>query len=193
MSADRPLGQTPSQTVGPFFAFALTPVEAGHSWSAVANATMADDTTPGQRIVIEGRVLDGQGAPITDALIELWQADAAGRTVARAGANATFTGFGRSGTGMLDGGMYRFTTIKPGAAAGGAPHIEVILQMRGLLTHLFTRLYFDDEAAANARDAALTHVPAERRHTLTARTHAPGRYVFDIHMQGDDETVFFDL
>ena len=193
MSAEKRLGQTPSQTVGPFFAFALTPVEAGHGWSAVAGSTLADATTPGQRIVVEGRVLDGQGAPITDALVEIWQADAAGRYGGQAGANATFTGFGRCGTGVLEGGLYRFTTIKPGAAKGEAPHINLILHMRGLLTHLFTRIYFGDEAAANASDPLLEQVPAERRRTLIAGPVAPGHYRFDIHMQGDGETVFFDL
>ena len=193
MSAPKRLPQTPSQTVGPFFSFALTPASAGQELSAIASTGLADATTPGERITLEGRVLDGQGAAITDALIELWQVDASGRHAGQPGANTGFSGFGRSGTGVLEGTLDRFATVKPGGANGEAPHVSLILQMRGLLTHLFTRVYFDDEALANDADPVLAQVPAGRRQTLIARTHSLGRYVFDIHMQGDAETVFFDL
>jgi len=144
-------------------------------------------------------VLDGDGKPIDDAMIEISHADSGGKQVgspAEAQA-AGFTGFGRCGTGTDPENRFRFETIKPGAAGPGqAPHIEIIVMMRGLLSHAFTRLYFEDEAQANARDEILAEVPAERRGTLIARREAlPGAavYHFDIRMQGPEETVFFDL
>ena len=188
------LGQTPSQTVGPFFAYGLTPAQYGFRWNSIVGPVMADETIPGQRITVEGQVFDGKGEPIADALIEIWQADAAGRYAAQPGANASFHGLGRCGTGTLAGGLFRFETIKPGAAAAGeAPHLNVIVLMRGLMNHVFTRVYFADESAANASDPVLAEVPADRRQTLVARLVSPGRYRFDIRMQGNDETVFFDL
>lgn len=193
MSGNR-LGQTPSQTVGPFFAYGLTPAQYGYSWTSLAGPVLADAETPGARIRIEGRVLDGAGASIPDALIEIRQADHAGRLAPVAGANAGFSGFGRCGTGVEPGGLYWFETIKPGSTPGaGAPHIAVIVMMRGLLLHAFTRLYFSDEVDANAADPVLQRVPAERRQTLIADLVAPQRYRFDIHMQGERETVFFDV
>jgi protocatechuate 3,4-dioxygenase alpha subunit len=189
-----PLGQTPSQTVGPFFAYALTPAQYGYAWTSLAGPAMADDSTPGTRIRIEGQVLDGAGQPIEDALIEFWQADAAGRYAGRPGANAGFSGLGRCGTGTLGEGRFAFETVKPGVATpGDAPHITVVVQMRGLLLPLFTRLYFDDEGAANAADPLLGEVPADRRATMVATSVGPGVYRFDIRMQGERETVFLDL
>jgi protocatechuate 3,4-dioxygenase alpha subunit len=148
---------------------------------------------------IEGRVLDGVGEPIFDALIELWQADARGRYAHPAdprGSNASFKGFGRFGTGTDPERRFIFDTIKPGRVdASQAPHINVIVLMRGMLLHAYTRIYFSDEAAANAADPVLQRVPAERRRTLVAeRTVQPAGVVYrwDIRMQGPDETVFFD-
>ncbi len=187
--------QTPSQTIGPFFAYGLTPRQYNYPLRDIAGPTIATDETPGNRIRIEGRVLDGAGAPVDDAMIELWQADSQGRYPTPA-TNQSFTGFGRAGTGPDPKKRFIFDTIKPGRVdPRQAPHIGVILFMRGLLVHLYTRIYFDDEATANATDPALSAVPPERRHTLiAARTDTPSGvvYRFDIRMQGPDETVFFD-
>jgi len=187
------LPQTPSQTVGPFFAYGLVPEQYGYPWVSIAGPDMAVDDAPGQRITIEGQVLDGEGRPVVDAMIEIVQADAEGRGGADPARNARFAGFGRCGTGVLEDGFYRFRTIKPGtASAGEAPHVDIVVFMRGLLLHVFTRLYFEGEAA-NENDPVLTQVPAERRSTLMAREVRPGVWRFDIRMQGDAETVFFDV
>jgi protocatechuate 3,4-dioxygenase alpha subunit len=194
------LKQTPSQTVGPYFAYGLTAPQYGYPFTGLASDQIADETVAGERIRISGRVFDGAGATIPDALIEIWQADAEGRYAhpsdGRA-SNQRFRGFGRYGTGTDPEHRFFFDTIKPGSVDGNqAPHISVIVFMRGLLTHAYTRLYFSDEADANARDPVLLTVPAGRRRTLIARREAAPaatRYQFDIHMQGDDETVFFDV
>jgi protocatechuate 3,4-dioxygenase alpha subunit len=185
------LPQTPSQTVGPYFAYGLVALQYGYPHLSVAGSEVAAPHTPGELISLEGRVLDGAGVPIEDALVEIWQADANGNYQA-----ADFPGFGRFGTGTVAGNFFRFQTIKPGAVAGQAPHICLVVFMRGLLSHLYTRLYFVDETTANAADPVLGTVPAERRATLLAeRIAGPGLpgYRFDIHMQGTAETVFFDV
>jgi protocatechuate 3,4-dioxygenase alpha subunit len=194
------LKQTPSQTVGPYFAFALTPEQYGSSFAGIAGGTLVGSDTDGERIRIEGRVIDGEGHSISDALIEIWQADAQGRYAHPAdprSSNASFQGFGRVGTGTAPDNRFVFETVKPGSVDGiQAPHVNVILFMRGLLLHAYTRVYFSDETAANAKDPVLASVPAERRDTLIARREqTPGGvvYRFDIHMQGRDETVFFDV
>jgi protocatechuate 3,4-dioxygenase alpha subunit len=198
------LRQTPSQTVGPFFAYALTAEQYGYPYDSLMNHRLVSPDTPGQRIVVTGQLWDGAGAPISDAVIECWQADAQGhyRTTPIEENTAThadrgFLGFGRMGTGTLPGYQFQFTTLKPGSTGeGSAPHINVMLMMRGSLRNLYTRLYFADEPEANAQDALLNAVPTERRGTLLAhRKEVNGeiRYVFDIHMQGPDETVFFAL
>jgi protocatechuate 3,4-dioxygenase alpha subunit len=182
---------TPFQTVGPFFHLAL-PFANGD--------VLSGEETGGQRIAIEGTVRDGAGAPITDALVEVWQADANGRyrhpDDARAGdVDPAFDGFGRAST---DGsGRFSFATIKPGRvpAPGGrlqAPHVLVGILARGILTRLVTRIYFEDEPA-NDEDPILELVPADRRATILARREAEGAYRFDIRVQGDGETVFFDV
>jgi protocatechuate 3,4-dioxygenase, alpha subunit len=191
--------QTPSQTVGPFFAFGLTPEQYGYEFASIAGGSLVEGETPGQRICIEGRVFDGQGEAIPDAMIEIWQADEQGRYAHPAdprGSNVGFKGFGRTGTGTDAEARFIFDTIKPGSVDGEqAPHINVVVFMRGLPLHAFTRLYFSDEDAANARDPVLATVPAERRRTLIATrdNSADGAvYRFAIRMQGPDETVFFD-
>jgi protocatechuate 3,4-dioxygenase alpha subunit len=193
-------GITPSQTVGPFFGFALTPKD--YDWNAAIGNDLVTPDASGERIRIDGRVLDGDGAPVGDAVVEIWQADAAGRYAhpadRRALPNAAFKGFGRAGTDHD--GRFSFATIKPGAVAGPegklqAPHIAVVVLSRGMLTHVFTRIYFADEAA-NAADPVLALVPPDRRPTLIARREdRDGQpvYVFDIRLQGDGETVFFDI
>lgn len=194
-------GITPSQTVGPFFAYGLTP-NRKYDWKDTFSNDLVTPDASGERIRIEGRVFDGDGKPIVDSMLEIWQADAQGRYASpadkRAPANASFKGFGRVGT---DGdGGFCFTTIKPGAVPGPdgsmqAPHVLLAIFARGMLRQSYTRIYFSDEAA-NADDPILALVPAERRATLIAAravTDGQAVYRFDIHMQGDDETVFFEV
>ena len=190
--------QTPSQTVGPFFAYGLVARQYGYPDSQVADGELVRENTPGPRIRLSGRVLDGEGAPIPDALVEIWQADAAGRYPGHDSRdNSGFTGFGRQGTGSGPDCRFNFLTVKPGRLDGRqAPHINIILFMRGLLTQVHTRAYFSDEAAANAQDPVLASVPAARRHTLVAERDPRAQealYRLDIRMQGRDETVFFDF
>jgi protocatechuate 3,4-dioxygenase alpha subunit len=200
---------TPSQTVGPFFAYGLTP-DGRNKWDPngtySSKETIGDNLiTPdaiGQKIRIDGCITDGDGKPINDAMIEIWQADSQGRYAHARGneprPNAKFTGFGRSATDKN--GVFSFDTIKPGAVAGPngkpqAPHIVVCIFSRGMLRQVYTRLYFSDEVA-NAADAILALVPADRRGTLIAHKQPQGGaplYRFDIRVQGDNETVFFDI
>lgn len=196
-------GQTPSQTVGPFFAYGLVPEQYNYSFASVADGNMVDDTTEGQRIRILGHVYDGAGDLVPDALIEIWQANAHGRYNHPADdrkdnlLDPNFKGFGRTGTGTTPDNRFVFDTIKPGSVDGEqAPHLNVIVLMRGMLLHAYTRIYFSDEGKANAADTLLSSVPEDRRETLIATrdVELPGRvYRFDIHMQGDRETVFFDV
>src|SRR5688572_14540417 len=156
------LRQTPSQTVGPFFSFGLAPEQYGYNFRSIAGSAVADDGTAGTRIRIVGRVFDGEGQPLNDALIEIWQADAEGRYAHPAdprSSNAAFKGFGRTGTGTDPESRFVFDTVMPGSVAGQAPHINVIVLARGMLNHLYTRLYFEDQAEANARDPILQSVP----------------------------------
>ena len=181
---------TPSQTIGPFFGV-LVP-ERGALLMAAPEAS-------GPRVVVTGVVRDGRGAPVPDALVEVWQADAGGRwnhpdDLRAAGLGAAFGGFGRIHTDASGG--FTIETIRPGAAPGPdgasqAPHLLIGLFARGLLTRLVTRIYFDDEAA-NEQDPVLRRVPAARRSTLVAARRG-GRYCFDIVLQGPRETVFFDV
>ena len=194
------LKQTPSQTVGPFFSFGLAPEQYGYAFSSLAGSRLADAATAGTRIRITGRLFDGEGTALNDALIEIWQADAEGRYAHPAdprSSNAGFTGFGRVGTGTDAQKRFIFDTVMPGTTADGeAPHVSVIVFARGMLNHLYTRLYFDDQPDANARDRVLQGLPADRRATLIARRdrQAPEPvYIFDIRLQGDNETVFFDV
>lgn len=193
-------GQTPSQTVGPFFAYAMTPEQYGYTYPPIAGPDLADDTTEGERIRLVGQVFDGAGAVIEDAVIEIWQADSQGRYAHPAddrGANVAFTGFGRMGTGTDPASRFIFETVKPGAPGDGqAPHVSIIVFSRGLLSHVYTRAYFSDEDASNAADPVLQSVPEARRGTLIAMREETATgivYRFDIRMQGDEETVFFDV
>jgi protocatechuate 3,4-dioxygenase, alpha subunit len=193
----KPSGITPSATVGPFFKYGLTPAGT-YAWSDTFPTTTVTADAAGERIVIEGRILDGDDCGVPDALIEIWQADSAGRYAhprQGGGANSAFRGFARTDT--LKDGTYRVETIKPGRVAGAAgavqaPHILVAVFARGMLRHLYTRIYFADEAAANATDPVLALVPVDRRPTLLA-TRAAGSFHHDIRIQGGAETVFFDL
>ncbi|WP_347558175.1 protocatechuate 3,4-dioxygenase subunit alpha [Robbsia sp. KACC 23696] len=194
-----PLKQTPSQTVGPFFAYGLTPTQYNYGFDSLFTPVIAQPTARGEHITITGQVFDANGAPIVDALLEFLQPDSEGRYIGtpQEASETGFSGFGRVGTGTDPKARYTIETLKPGVAtAGDAPHINVIVLMRGVLLHAFTRIYFDDEAAANEKDPVLNMVPAARRATLVAKTEAVSgkkTYRFDIRMQGDGETVFFDL
>jgi protocatechuate 3,4-dioxygenase, alpha subunit len=194
-------GITPSQTVGPFFKYGLTP-GGKYDWNDAFTSNLVTPDVSGERIRIEGRVFDGDGQPVPDAMLEVWQADAQGRFVdpqdKRALPNAAFRGFGRCGTD--ENGAYAFDTIKPGEVPDPdgkpqAPHILLAVFARGMLRHLYTRIYFGDEAA-NAADPVLAIVPAERRSTLiAARESGNGNalYRLDLRLQGDNETVFFEV
>ena len=193
------LKQTPSQTVGPFFAYGLSPEQYGYDLTSLFTPVLAQPHAAGEHIRINGQIFDGNGQSVLDAIVEISQVDSNGQPVkAQVDVEAKgFTGFGRCGTGTLPGNHFEFATVKPGSVGEGqAPHINVCVTMRGLLVHTFTRIYFDDEAAANARDAVLASVPEARRGTLVAKRSVDGcgvGYRFDIRMQGEAETVFFDL
>lgn len=201
MTTTSQLKQTPSQTVGPFFAYGLTPTQYGYDLKSLFTPVLAQSNAKGEHIRITGQVFDGAGNAVMDAMVEIAQPDGSGQPITSlADAEARgFTGFGRCGTGTLAQSHYEFFTVKPGAVAGQAPFINVCVTMRGLLVHTFTRIYFDDEAEANSKDAVLASVPAERRSTLVSQrdmTGAGAVYRFDIRMQDSaagKETVFFDL
>ena len=200
MNSEHKSSQTPSQTIGPFFAYGLTPSQYGYPFTDIANCTVVTPDIDGERIRIEGCVLDGNDAVVSDAMIEIWQADASGHYAQPNDStrkNTEFTGFGRTGTGTDPESKFVFDTIKPGVLDDKqAPHINVVVFMRGLLTHVYTRMYFDDEAAQNDKDPVLNSVPTSRRHTLVARretTQTGTVYRFNVHMQGENETAFFDV
>ncbi len=192
---------TPSQTVGPFFAIGLP-------WP---DGPQVVPEGTGGAIVITGRVLDGAGEPVPDALVETWQAApdgsfahpddprarSAGPEEASADPAPPFRGFGRCPTGP--GGEYRIVTLRPGPLPGGdgrteAPHLDVSVFARGLLDRVVTRIYFADEEEANAADPVLSALPEpSRRDTLIAAPGGPGEFRFDIRLQGEAETVFFDV
>lgn len=187
---------TPSQTVGPFFSYALTP-NGRYALTDLVTDDLTTDDLAGARIRIVGQVLDGDGASVTDAMIEIWQADPQGRygSGQAPSSNARFKGFGRSAT--EDDGRFAFTTVKPGRVPGPtavaqAPHINLGVFARGVMRRLFTRLYFDDEGAANRDDPILALVPEDARHTLIAKRGGDALYTFDIRLQGVNETVFFE-
>ena len=191
-------GLTPSQTVGPFFAYGLVS-DGAYDWPDAFSHNLVTADASGERIRIVGNVFDGNGAAVPDAMLEIWQADSQGRfndpRDSRTAANASFKGFGRTGT--TPGGGYTFETIKPGPVPGPdgapqAPHVLMAVFARGMLLHLFTRIYFEGEAA-NADDAVLAQVPAERVATLIAKREPDGAFRFDIHLQGEKETVFFEV
>lgn len=189
------LPQTPSQTIGPYFAYGLTAVQYGYGFSSVIDNNIVTEAADEAVIYITGNVYDGNGNTIHDAMVELWQADAKGDYVKEYLPKLSFKGLGRYGTGTDAQHRFVFKTVKPGAAAGQAPHIHLMVFMRGSLHMLYTRIYFEDEAA-NENDPLLLSVEPERRATLVAaKTNNTTRqeYCFNIHMQGEKETVFFDL
>ena len=210
MIPDSYLLETPSQTAGPYVHIGLIPRQAGFDiFENNLGEQMAGPGAKGERVRIEGRIFDGAGGLVRDALIEAWQADANGRHPHPAdkqeGAppDPAFRNWGRTGT-DFETGLWFLDTIKPGPVAGRhghtrmAPHVSLWVVSRGINLGLSTRLYFADEEAANAADPVLNIIdPPERRRTLLARREArPGgaaAYVLDIRLQGPDETVFFDI
>ena len=200
MNHRSPLLQTPSQTIGPFFSFSLTPEQYGYPFSSLTGAQVAIGTG-NKPLQIEGQIFDGAGDRIPNAFIEIWHADDKGRYAHPADPrqpNTNFIGYARAGTGTEPGAIFRFQTLKPGPVdPHQAPHISVCLSMPGLLNHLYTRIYFEDEIQANARDPVLLSVPEKRRETLLAQCVPSSQecvvYHFDIHLQGTQETVFFDI
>lgn len=172
--------QTPSQTVGPYFAYGLTPEQYIYDFKSLVGNEMINPIDHEEAITVTGKVFDGQGVVIPDAMIELWQND---------GQNQLF---GRFGTGTDAHSRFIFYTIKPVSVNGQAPYITVIIFMRGQQVHSYTRIYFSDEAELNSKDEVLNSVPDDRRHTLIAQKKG-STYEFNIYMQGDNETVFFDI
>ena len=180
-----------SQTIGPYLRIGL-------EWMQVED--MAPKGVAGERVSIRGRVVDGNGKPVNDAAVEIWQANSHGRYAHPEDKQdkpleKAFRGYGRSLTD--DDGAFRFNTIKPGRVPGPdgklqAPHLTVTIFMRGLLKHLQTRIYFPDDPA-NAEDPILALVPAERRSTMIARRSADGALEWSAVLQGKSETVFFDF
>lgn len=187
------LRATTSQTVGPFFRIGL-------EWLNRDN--LVGEGVSGERVTIQGRILDADGIPVPDAMVEIWLANAHGKYAHPEDTQSKplepgFTGYGRIPTNSE--GVFRFTTIKPGSVPGPdgndqAPHIVVSIFMRGLLKRLITRMYFPDEPR-NAGDYVLNLVEAERRSTLIAKRVSgdPGILEWDVALQGPDETVFFEL
>ena len=187
--------QTPSQTVGPFYSLGL---------SRDPMNRLAADATRGEKIRIEGQVFDGDGKPVSDAMIEIWQANAYGRynhpdDKQEKPLDPNFKGWGRCGTDKT--GLFAFETIKPGPVPGGdgtvqAPHINVTVFARGMLVHAYTRIYFGDEGANDADPVLLSIRNQARRSTLIAGRQDKNDkrvYRFDIRLQGENETVFFDI
>ena len=184
---------TAHQPIGPFYHFALTPGwEAGDRSAGI----MAGPDTQGERITLRIRLLDRDAGPVTNGMIELWQADANGKYNHPADKqpgtpDPNFHGFGRLATD--EAGLCIFETVKPGRVESQAPHIDVTIFAPGLLRPVITRFYFEGDAA-NASDQVLNLVPSERRPTLLARAAAEaGTWHFDIYLQGPCETVFFDV
>ncbi|MEM8850777.1 MAG: protocatechuate 3,4-dioxygenase subunit alpha [Pseudomonadota bacterium] len=177
--------ETPSQTAGPYVHIGCVPSFAGlDGMYGGADLGARMGPLPGPGIVFTGRVLDGDGAPLTDALVEIWQADAAGRY----GPDAR--GWGRQPT-DAETGQFRFETVKPGPAGGQAPHLLIWIVARGINLGLTTRAYFADEADANAADPVLIQA-GDRAETMVAQA-IQGGYHLDIHLQGEAETVFLDV
>ena len=198
------LKETASQTAGPYVHIGLAPGAAGFE---IFHNQLGDDiagpNAAGTRITVTGCVFDGTGAPVKDVLIESWQANAAGIHASpndprHAEVEPGFRGWGRI-VPDFETGVFSFDTVKPGRVMGRngrpmAPHISLWLVARGINIGLQTRLYFADEAGANAEDPVLNLIEqAHRRETLLATAERPGHYRFDIHLQGDRETVFFDI
>lgn len=188
--------QTPSQTVGPFFSYGLTPRQYDYEHEDLATGDLLKSDPSGEKIIITGTIYTGDGQEMKHAVVESWQADSSGK-YAEIILKDNFSGFSRVGTGRGEDPRYRIRTVKPGRVdEEQAPHLALTIFSRGLMHHVFTRLYFSDEEEANAMDPLLNQLPVERRQTLIAQR-VEGEdgivYQFDIHMQGDRETVFLEF
>ena len=197
------LKESPSQTAGPYVHIGCMPNFTGiEMYGGDLGTSMKTGPVQGEEITIKGTIFDGMGAPMRDAMIEIWQPDAAGlfpsANEVRGKADPNFTGWGRS-PGDMETGEYTFETVKPGAVPMPdgrmqAPHITVWIVARGINIGLQTRAYFEDESAANAADPILARIEHQARvSTLLARKEGAGLYRFDIHIQGPIETIFFDI
>ena len=186
------LKETPSQTAGPYVHIGCTPNFAeitGVFEKDLGSGPLVNDKTRGERITIRGRVIDGTGTPLRDAMVEIWQADPDGRY------DSSFHGFGRCATDAE--GRYRFVTLRPGAVPGPgnstqAAHVVISIFARGLMKGLMTRAYFAGDLRL-AEDAVLALVPAPRRGTMIATPAGGGEWRLDIRLQGEGETVFLDV
>lgn len=197
------LRESPSQTAGPYVHIGCTPNFAGIDiYGGDLGTVMKTGPVKGQEITVKGAVFDGTGTVLRDAMVEIWQADAAGlypsANETRGAADPNFTGWGRS-AGDMDTGEFTFETVKPGQVPWPdgrmqAPHITVWIVARGINLGLQTRLYFEDATEANAVDPILSRIEHQNRvPTLLAKLEQDGSYRFDIHLQGPHETIFFDI
>ncbi|MBB3145820.1 protocatechuate 3,4-dioxygenase alpha subunit [Phyllobacterium trifolii] len=197
------LKETPSQTAGPYVHIGCTPnfCEITGVYENDLGISMVNDKTLGERITLRGRVFDGTGTPLRDALLEIWQADSKGLynspSELRGTADPNFTGWGRCPTDM-ETAEYRFETVKPGQVPFKdgrmmAPHVTVWIVARGINIGLQTRVYFDDEKEANDKDPILQRIEHRNRVPTLIAKRDGSSYVFDIYLQGDKETIFFDV
>lgn len=197
------LQESPSQTAGPYVHIGCMPNFAGIDiYGADLGAQMKTGAVQGQEIIISGVIYDGTNTPLRDVMIEIWQPDAAGlfpsANETRGTPDPNFTGWGRA-PGNMDTGEFRFDTVKPGAVPYPdgriqAPHITAWIVARGINIGLHTRIYFEDEAQANATDPILSRIEFPNRiPTLLAKKTGEGAYRFDVYLQGPNETIFFDI
>ncbi|MBB4567122.1 protocatechuate 3,4-dioxygenase subunit alpha [Rhizobium leucaenae] len=197
------LRETPSQTAGPYVHIGLAPnfCEIGGVYDADLGISLINDRTLGERITVKGRIFDGAGAAVKDAVVEIWQADSAGLynspSEMRGTADPNFVGWGRCPTSAEDG-VFRFETVKPGRVPYKhgrwmAPHITLWIVARGINIGLHTRMYFPDEAEANAEDPLLARIEHRDRVATLIASQDGSIYTFDVHLQGDKETVFLDI
>ncbi|MDP3523941.1 MAG: protocatechuate 3,4-dioxygenase subunit alpha [Hoeflea sp.] len=192
-----PLKESPSQTAGPYVHIGLTPNFCGIEgvYETDLGTAMVSDRTKGERITLEGRVFDGGGNLVKDALVEIWQADADG--IYHAKATPEFSGWGRAPA-DAETGLFRFDTVKPGRVPFPdsrlqAPHLNLWIVARGINLGLNTRIYFEDEAEANAADPVLARIEHRDRVATLIAKGGGGRYSHDIYLQGAQETIFFDI
>ncbi|PSK80541.1 protocatechuate 3,4-dioxygenase alpha subunit [Limimaricola soesokkakensis] len=194
------LKESPSQTAGPYVHIGALPNFAGIDgvYDEDLGQRMVLGAVRGEQITLRGTVYDGTGAALRDAMVEIWQADAAGLYAGQDGADPAFTGWGRQ-AGDMETGAFAFETVKPGAVPFRdgrmqAPHVSVWIVARGINLGLQTRIYFADEQEANAADPILARIEhRDRISTLMARPEGDGTYRFDIRLQGEAETIFFDI
>ena len=197
------LKETPSQTAGPYVHIGLTPnfCDINGVYEADLGTAMVNDKTLGERITVTGRVFDGAGAFVRDAVLEIWQADSAGLynspSEMRGTADPNFTGWGRCATRAEDG-VFTFETVNPGQVPFKdgrkmAPHITVWIVARGINIGLHTRMYFPEETEANATDPLLLRIEHRERVATMIASREGSTYTFDIRLQGDGETVFLDI